>query len=175
MTTPEIHQRLVEQFGEDVIVALNTESIDPWIEVRADAIEQVAGFCKNELRFDQLSDLSAVDYCEPDPKQQKKFGHDPHLELVYHCYSIDRKERLNLKVKLERWKNGAEGQLPEVPSVAHVWAIADWHEREAYDLMGIYFTGHPNLIRILCPDDWVGHPLRKDYDFPLEYHGIRGK
>ena len=78
-------------------------------------------------------------------------------------------------MKVSRWKGDVVGELPEVPSVAHVWAIADWHEREAFDLVGITFTGHPNLRRILCPEDWEGHPLRKDYAFPLEYHGVRGK
>lgn len=61
---------------------------------------------------------------------------------------------------------------PVIPSVGHVWPTAEWHEREAYDLMGIRFANHPDLRRILCPDDWEGHPLRKDYEFPLEYHGI---
>ena len=59
-----------------------------------------------------------------------------------------------------------------IPSVAALWPAADWHEREAYDMFGIEFTDHPDLRRILCPDDWVGYPLRKDYEFPLEYHGI---
>jgi NADH-quinone oxidoreductase subunit C len=63
-------------------------------------------------------------------------------------------------------------KAPSIPSVSSVWPAADWHEREAYDLMGIDFAGHPDQRRILCPDDWEGHPLRKDYDFPLEYHGI---
>ena len=93
--------------------------------------------------------------------------------MVYHVSSIAKKHTLVVKVMLPRWKNDVEGEIPEVPSVSRVWAVADWHEREAYDLMGIRFTGHPNLVRILCPDDWVGHPLRKDYEFPLEYHGIR--
>jgi NADH-quinone oxidoreductase subunit C len=85
------------------------------------------------------------------------------------------KHSLVLKVKLPRWKNDVPGELPEVPSVAHIWATADWHEREVYDLSGIHFSGHSNLRRILCPEDWEGHPLRKDYAMPLEYHGIRGR
>ena len=63
----------------------------------------------------------------------------------------------------------------EVPSVTSLWRSADWHEREVYDLSGVWFIGHPNLTRILLSEDWVGHPLRKDYEFPLEYHGIRGR
>jgi len=176
MTVSEIHARLLDRFGSDVVLTLNTEAIDHWIEVAAGRMADVAAFLKQDeaLQFDNLTDLSAVDYLEPDPKKQKKFEHEPHVEVVYHLYSFPLKHRCTIKVKLPRWKDDQEGSLPEVPSVAHVWAIADWHEREAFDLMGIRFLGHPNLLRILCPDDWVGHALRKDYEFPLEYHGIRG-
>jgi NADH-quinone oxidoreductase subunit C len=80
-----------------------------------------------------------------------------------------------VKAILPRWKDDKEGELPEIPTVSGVWKIADWHERETFDLVGINFLGHPNLTRILCAEDWVGHPLRKDYEFPLEYHGIRAK
>jgi NADH-quinone oxidoreductase subunit C len=97
------------------------------------------------------------------------------VEVVYHLYSMQHKHSLVLKVILPRWKGDQPGELPEVPSVASLWSTADWHEREVYDLSGVYFTGHPNLRRILCPEDWVGHPLRKDYEMPLEYHGIRGR
>jgi NADH-quinone oxidoreductase subunit C len=76
---------------------------------------------------------------------------------------------------LPRWQNNEEGNLPVCPSVSVVWGIANWHEREAYDLVGIRFDGHPNHRRILCPEDWEGHALRKDYNFPLEYHGVRGR
>ena len=177
MNTSEIHQLLLEQFGDAKINGANLEATDPWIEVAPAAILEVATFLKNDprLAFDHLNDLCGVDYCEPDPKKAKKFGHEPHVEVVYHLYSYDQKHSLVVKVKLPRWQDGREGEIPQVDSVAGLWAIADWHEREAYDLVGIEFLNHPNLRRILCPEDWLGHPLRKDYEFPLEYHGIRGR
>ena len=104
-----------------------------------------------------------------------KAGFDPHLEVVYHLSSFTLRHRFVLKLILPRWKDGVAGQLPEVPTVSHIWATADWHERETFDLVGIMFTGHPDLRRILLAEDWEGHPLRKDYEFPLEYHGIRGR
>jgi NADH-quinone oxidoreductase subunit C len=176
MTTEEVHRLLTEEFG-DGITWLNLEAKDPWIEVAAAALHDVAEFLKSDdrLQFDHLNNLTGVDYCEPDEKKAKKFGHDPHVEVVYHLSSYSRKHSLVLKVKLPRWKGDVEGELPELDSVADVWGIADWHERECYDLMGVRFLNHPNLRRILCPEDWVGHPLRKDYEMPLEYHGIRGR
>jgi len=176
MTPAEIHQKLAATFG-DRITGANLEALDPWIEVAPAAVVEVARFLKSddELSFDALNNLSGVDYLEPDPKKAAKFGHEPHVEVVYHLYSYRHRHGLVVKVKLPRWKADQPGQLPEVPSVTSVWAIADWHEREAFDLVGINFTGHPGLRRILCAEDWVGHPLRKDYEFPLEYHGIRGK
>lgn len=177
MTFTEIHQQLLDRFGSEIITGMNAEAIDPWVEVAPASITEVGAYLKEnpDLAFDSLNDLSGVDYFEADAKLAKNFPFEPHVEVVYHLYSYKHKHWLNVKVKLPRWKNDAAGQLPEVPSVAHIWAIADWHEREAYDLVGIRFLGHPNLVRILCPDDWVGHPLRKDYEFPLEYHGIRAK
>ena len=97
------------------------------------------------------------------------------MALIYHLCSLRHKHRLVLKVRLPRWQDGTEGRLPEVPSVAGVWSTANWHEREVFDLCGVRFTGHPDLRRILCPEDWAGHPLRKDYRVPDEYHGIRVK
>lgn len=176
MTPAEIHHKLVEKFG-DKITGAHLEALDPWVEVGPSAIVEVATFLKTdgELAFDGLNNLSGVDYFEPDPKKAGKFGHEPHVEVVYHLYSFRHRHSLVVKVKVPRWKGDQAGQLPEVPSVSGVWAIADWHERETFDLVGINFTGHPDLRRILCAEDWVGHPLRKDYEFPLEYHGIRGK
>jgi NADH-quinone oxidoreductase subunit C len=176
MTPADIHQKLVAQFG-DKITGANLEAIDPWIEVAATAIVDVGEFLKGDqsLAFDALNNLCGVDYFEPDPKKTAKFGHEPHVEVVYHLYSYTHRHAIVIKVKVSRWKDGVGGQLPDVPSVAGVWAIADWHERETFDLVGINFAGHPNQRRILCAEDWVGHPLRKDYEFPLEYHGIRGR
>jgi NADH-quinone oxidoreductase subunit C len=174
MNIAEIHQKLVDRFG-DAVRKLHTESRDPWIEVAAECLHDVARFLHDDpaLAFDSLNDLCGVDYLETDPK--KKNPVEPHLEVVYHLYSYAHRHWLTLKVRLPRWKNDAPGKLPELDSVADIWSIADWHEREAYDLVGIEFRNHPNLKRILCPEDWVGHPLRKDYEFPLEYHGVRGR
>lgn len=168
--------RLKKKFG-DHITGCQLDALDPWIEVSPEGLVPLCTYLRDEadLRFDMLSCITVVDYFEPDPKKAAKAGWDPHLEVVYHLWSVPHKTSLVLKVMLPRWKDDVEGQLPEVPSVAGVWATADWHERETYDLSGVWFTGHPNLRRILCPEDWVGHPLRKDYEMPLEYHGIRGK
>ena len=104
-----------------------------------------------------------------------KAGFEPHLEVVYHLSSFTHRHRFVLKIVLPRWKDDQAGKLPEVPSVTSLWKAADWHEREVFDLSGVWFTGHPDLRPILTSEDWVGHPLRKDYEFPLEYHGIRGR
>jgi NADH-quinone oxidoreductase subunit C len=166
--------RLKQKFG-DAITGCNLEAIDPWIEVAPHALVDVCRYLRDEpdLRFNYLNCITAVDYFEPDPKKAAKVKWQPHIEVVYHLWSLPNKVSLVLKVMLPRWKDDVPGQLPEVPSVAGVWRTADWHEREVYDLSGVYFTGHPDLRRILCPEDWVGHPLRKDYEMPLEYHGIR--
>jgi NADH-quinone oxidoreductase subunit C len=159
------------------ITGSNLEAIDPWIEVSPAGLVEVCTYLRDDpgLRFNLLNCVSVVDYFEPDPKKAAKVTWQPHLEVVYHLWSIPNKCSLVLKVILPRWKNDMEGELPDVPSVAGVWRTADWHERECYDLGGVRFTGHPNLRRILCPEDWIGYPLRKDYEMPLEYHGIRGR
>ncbi|REJ68666.1 MAG: NADH-quinone oxidoreductase subunit C [Planctomycetota bacterium] len=161
----------------DQVTGADLEAIDPWIAVRPEGLVDVCRFLKedDQLRFDMLSCITCVDYFEPDEKKAAKVPWDPHLEVVYHLWSVPNKVSLVLKVMLPRWKDDTEGELPEVPSVAGVWRTADWHEREVYDLSGVRFTGHPDHKRILCPEDWVGHPLRKDYELPLEYHGIRGR
>lgn len=176
MSGKNLVDRLKAQFGSK-IQGGNFEAIDPWIEVAPEGLVDVCRFLRDdpELRFDFLNCISGVDYFEPDAKKAAKVTWQPHLEVVYHLSSIAKKHTLVLKVMLPRWKGDVEGELPEVPSVASVWATADWHEREVFDLSGVNFVGHPDLRRILCPEDWVGHPLRKDYEMPLEYHGIRGR
>jgi len=168
--------QLKKKFG-DRITGSNLTAVDPWIEVAPEGLVDVCQFLKTDknLQFDMLNLVTAVDYLETDPKKAAKSEVKPHLEVVYHLSSIAKKHTLVVKVMLPRWKGDVPGELPEVPSLVEVWKSADWHEREVYDLSGVRFIGHPDMRRILCPDDWVGHPLRKDYEMPLEYHGIRGR
>jgi NADH-quinone oxidoreductase subunit C len=168
---------MLKQRFPDRITGANFEAIDPWIEVAPEGLIEVCTYLRDEpdLRFNLLNCISAVDYFETDPKKAAKADFQPHLELVYHLWSLPNKTSLVVKVMLPRWQDDVVGQIPEVPTVSGVWSTADWHEREVYDLSGVRFVGHPNLRRILCPEDWVGHPLRKDYEMPLDYHGIRGR
>ena len=168
--------RLKAKFGDDITGA-NLTAIDPWIEVTPAGLVDLCKYLHDEpdLQFNMCNCITGVDYFEPDPKKAAKTGWQPHIEVVYHLSSLTHKTTLVLKVSVPRWKDDQVGSLPEVPSVAGVWRTADWHEREVFDLTGVRFVGHPDLRRILCPEDWVGHPLRKDYEFPLEYHGIRGR
>lgn len=115
--------------------------------IKKDSLIEICRFLKNnsELQFNFLTDIVAVDY----------FPMKPRFEIIYHLYSIPQKHRLRLKVKAE------DGET--IPSVTSIWKTADWAEREAYDMFGIIFEGHPNLKRIYMPEDWDGFPLRKDY------------
>jgi NADH-quinone oxidoreductase subunit C len=176
MTPAEITDVLEKQFGAK-IKSKKLDALDPFIVVEAAHLLEVGRFLRDDprLRFEFLNCISGVDYLETDPKKAPKAGFEPHVEVVYHFSSFTHRHRLVVKVLLPRWKDNQPGQIPEVPSVTSLWRTADWHEREVYDLSGIWFTGHPDLRRILCSEDWVGHPLRKDYEFPLEYHGIRGR
>ena len=175
MTPAETITVLQETFGP-AITAAKPDSIDPFVVVDPAKVVEVCTFLRDDprLRFDLLNDVTGVDYLEPDTKKSAKAGFDPHVEVVYHLSSFARPgSRFTLKVVLPRWKNDVPGDLPEVPTVSGVWPTADWHEREAFDLVGVRFLGHPDPRRILLSDDWVGHPLRKDYEFPLEFHDIR--
>jgi NADH-quinone oxidoreductase subunit C len=176
MTSAEIVATLEEKFGGR-IKSKKLDTLDPFVVIEPADLLEVCRFLRDEprLRFELLNCISGVDYLELDPKKAPKAGFEPHLEVVYHLSSYTHKHRFVLKLILPRWKDNKPEELPEVPSVTSLWRTADWHEREVYDLSGVWFTGHPDLRRILTSEDWVGHPLRKDYEFPLEYHGIRGR
>jgi NADH-quinone oxidoreductase subunit C len=176
MSPNDIAAALQQQFGDRIKTA-KLDAIDPFVVVDAGDLPAVCRFLRDDprLRFELLVNISGVDYLEPDPKKAPKAGFDPHVEVVYHFQSFTHKHRFTVKVVLPRWQGDQPGALPEVPSIAGLWRTADWHEREVYDLCGVKFAGHPDLTRILLSEDWVGHPLRKDYEFPLEYHGTRGR
>jgi NADH-quinone oxidoreductase subunit C len=173
MNVQNIHARLADPF-RPWLVGHDFEAVDPWIEVKGECLPELARFLHDEpdFRFDMLHCITAVDYCEPDAKKAAQIQWQPHLELIYHLSSTVHRHRLVLRISMPRWLHDTPGELPEAPSVCGVWSTAEWHEREVFDLSGVRFKGNPDLRRILCPEDWVGHPLRKDYQMPAEYHGI---
>lgn len=176
MSPTEIISVLEAQFGAK-IKDKKADALDPFVVVEPADLVEVCRYLRDDpqLRFQFLHNITGVDYLEPDPKKAPKSGFEPHIEVVYHFQSFTHRHRFTLKVVLPRWRGGNAGELPELPSLTSLWPSADWHEREVYDLVGIDFLGHPDLRRILLAEDWIGHPLRKDYEFPLEYHGIRGR
>jgi NADH-quinone oxidoreductase subunit C len=141
----DLVKRYKERFGNAILEA--------WIDrkqailvVAGEQLAEIATYSRDDEKFDWLSDLTAVDW----PKREKRF------DIVLNMYSLEKNERLRLKVQAS-----AEER---VPSVQGVWATANWEEREVYDMFGVVFEGHPELKRILMPDEWQGYPLRKDYD-----------
>lgn len=159
MTFEEIKSKLVSALGGSIILKEEVTGLQPALFIASEDLLPVCSFLRDTegLYFDFLSNITAVDYEE-------------HFTIVYHLNSLPYQHTLVLKVELEA--NRSLDELPEIASVTSVWRAADWHEREAFDLMGIYFSGHPDLRRILLPDDWEGHPLRKDYQDAEKYHGI---
>ncbi len=150
--------RLRERFGEE---AIEIEEINGQLVARVgrERLIEVATFLRDDsaLRFDHLADVTAVDYLIYNPAGGPPGeGRLPRFDVVYHLYSIALNHRLRLKVALDE-------DDPNVPSLTGIWPSANWGERETYDMYGVTFAGHPNLTRILTPDDWQGHPLRKDY------------
>jgi len=178
MSVEEIGSVLSERFG-DAIIEFVAAGLHPHAVVAAGRWHEVATFLRDDPRmgFNMLRSVSGVD------RQAQN-----ELEAVYDLIAMAPPEgsregfwaarhALAVKVRTERAN-------PHIPSVADVWPTADWHEREAYDLLGIVFDGHPDPVedeagrhprRILCPDDWQGHALRKDYVFPEAYGGIPGR
>ena len=155
MIQDELCTQLKAQFG-DVVSALSETKGDRFVVVKGEKIADVCKFLKDTtgLEFDYCQDITAVDW----PVRKV-------IEVVYHLYSLVHRHGLVLKVETDRDK-------PTIATVEGVWKAATWLEREIYDLFGVNFEGHSDLRRILMPDDWVGYPLRKDYQEAGGYHGI---
>jgi NADH-quinone oxidoreductase subunit C len=142
---------------DDAVYDFTTEGTrDPFFRARAERWRDVAACLRDDgaLRFDFLQNLTAVDWI----KQDK-------IEVVYHLWSYALRHGCVVKLELPRAR-------PEAPSVADLWRAADWYEREQFDLLGVAFPGHPDLRRILMPEDWLGHPMRKDYVEAPSYRGM---
>ncbi len=141
----------VEAFDSEAVTSGKLALGELTLEIAAPKIVSVCGFLKYDQKFIRLSSVTAVD----------RYPAEPRFELVYHLHSVERNLRLRLKARVS-------GNEPAIESVCSVWRSANWYEREVFDLFGIIFTGHPDLRRIMMPDDWEGHPLRKDY--PVHGH-----
>jgi len=154
MQANEIFEKLKAKYGDSIKELNETVPSESYILADSTNIFDICHYLRDAegMEFDYLSLLTAMD--EKD-----------NLGVVYHLYSLKNKHRVVLKTLVPKEK-------PELASVETIWRSADWHEREAWDMMGVIFTGHHNLIRILCCYDWEGFPLRKDYVQPDEYHGM---
>lgn len=155
VNSKEIADDLTGRFPGAVIEAV-LDGFEPFVRIQPAAWPEVAKHMRDGLRLDYLMCLTAVDR-----------GKGKGLEAIYHVERMD-ETRVGISVRI-----AVPYDDPAIPSVSSVWETANWHEREAFDLMGIRFSGHPNLVRILCAEDWEGHPLRKDYKSPDYYHGIK--
>jgi len=129
------------------VISVGVQTNKPLAVIRKEDLLTVAGKVK-EMGFDSLSVITGVDRLD-------------RIEVIYNLFSYKKKQNLALKVILDH-------KSPEVDSVTSIWKVADWLERETYDLVGVKFNGHPNLKRILLPEGWIGHPLMKDYDMSIE-------
>src|ERR1051325_1077648 len=138
--------RAVEEFDSTALVGGKLDRGEVSLEIAPAEIAHVCHFLKTEQQFERLSTVTGVD----------RYPAEPRFEVVYHLHSITGNLRLRLKCHLH-------GDHPQIDSVTSVWRSANWYERETFDLFGIRFLGHPNLRRIMLPEDWEGHPLRKDY------------
>ncbi len=157
MTEQEIYAELSAKLGDKVIEFIEEETLNPTIIVTSSGITEVCSYLKDTetLNFDSLMNLAGYD---PDGESD--------LSVIYHLYSTELDHYITLKVFTNR-------DSSEVQSVANIYRTADWHEREAWDLYGIKFIGHPDLKRILLEEDWEGHPLKKDYVAAEFYRGMR--
>jgi NADH-quinone oxidoreductase subunit C len=141
----ELVQRYRARFGSAILEALEDRK-QPYLVIDAAQLSDIARYSRDEEKFDLLEDYTAVDW----PRREKRF------DLVAILYSFPNNTRLRLKASV--------GANEHPASLVDIWPTANWLEREIFDMFGIEFTGHPELKRILLPDGWSGHPLRKDYD-----------
>ncbi len=157
MSFEEIISTLSDQFGNDSFSELEN-STPKGISLKIEQLVEIMRFLHDTegLYFDSLSCLSGLDN---GPEANT-------MEVIYNLYSIPYNQHFTVKVTLER-------SSPKLPTVEPIWKTADWQEREAYDMYGIIFEGHPDLRRILLPADWEGFPLRKDYEHQEYYRGIK--
>lgn len=153
MKAEDIAALISEKFG-DRIIESQVEVMSPWSVVEPSAILEICQYLRSDdrLQMDHLELLGGVDFKD-------------RMEVVYVMYSMQHRHRYTLKCRLER-------EAPRIQTVESIWPVANWHERETFDMFGIVFEGHSDLRRILCPDDWEGHPLRKDYKFPTRYRDM---
>ena len=152
MQGPDILARLQERFGAAVL-ATHAEHGDHTLLVGLGTLPEVLGFCRDDaaLQFDMLMDLTAVDYLTYPGREDT-----PRFEVVYHLYSVPHNHRVRIKA-------GVEEDAPVVPTAVPLWPIANWLEREVWDMYGLRFAEHPDLRRLLLYEQFEGHPLRKDY------------
>jgi len=155
MNTAAIQQLLHERFGAAVGPVESARLLE-YVEVDGEIVDEICLFLRDQpdLAFDCLNNLSGTDR----PARGK-------IQLTYELFSYVHRHTFILRVDTSR-------NRPEAKTVENVWSAANWLEREIYDLLGVNFIGHSDLRRLLLPDDWVGHPLRKDYVEAPEYHGI---
>lgn len=160
MDTKQLLDKIHEHLPESTSQVIYRDN-DSFLTVNADFLPQLANILQThpDFYFDFLASITATDNLP-----------EPSMEVVYHLSSIPYRYNLAIKTVLNR-QAVLEGSV-SIPSLSRIWAAANWHEREAFDLTGISFSEHPDLRRILLPADWVGHPLRKDYTVQKEYHGI---
>jgi NADH-quinone oxidoreductase subunit C len=171
-TVEEVFSVLKSKFPEAVFNLVTAQPVDPFIEVSPLEVDKISLFLRdtNDLLFDNLMVLSGVDDANGETKKDADGGitiTGGTLSVYYHLESTSLRHKAVLKASTPREK-------AEVVTVSEIWKSADWHEREAYDLIGIIFLNHPDLRRILMPYDWeAGYPLRKDYRNPEFYQGMK--
>jgi NADH-quinone oxidoreductase subunit C len=158
---------ILEKNGQGQGLSLFEGPKDPALVVPTERLHEVAQHLRDsrDLSFEQCILVTGTHMLERVDKKSKEVTRPAGFELIYHLRSVRFHRLLAVKVILPL-------EDPSVDSVTDLWAGAGWHERETYDLVGIDFRGHPDLRRILLPEDWEGHPLRKDYVFPTDYQGI---